>query len=68
MAAKEILLGPGNLHAIVNKAMASASSFLLPDNRTRRPYLPTRPTSCNVFAAGWRPTVPTSCGVDRDII
>ncbi len=40
MAAKEMLLGPGNLHAIVNKAMAAASSFLLPDNRTRRPYLP----------------------------
>ncbi len=38
--AKRILAGPGNLHGIINKAMAAASPFLVGLNRTRRPYLP----------------------------
>jgi dihydrodipicolinate synthase/N-acetylneuraminate lyase len=38
--AKAVLEGSGNLHAIVNKAMAAASPFLVEANRTRRPYLP----------------------------
>jgi dihydrodipicolinate synthase/N-acetylneuraminate lyase len=38
--AMEPLLGPGNLHGIVGKALTAASSFLVPANRTRRPYLP----------------------------
>ncbi|MDB5057499.1 MAG: dihydrodipicolinate synthetase [Chloroflexi bacterium] len=33
------LRGSGNLHGIVGKALSSASPFLLPNNRTRRPYL-----------------------------
>ena len=32
-------LGP-TLHGIVGKALSSASPFLVPHNRTRRPYLP----------------------------
>jgi dihydrodipicolinate synthase/N-acetylneuraminate lyase len=35
-----ILLGTGNLHGIVGKALTAASPFLVPANRTRRPYLP----------------------------
>jgi len=38
--AKEILRGAGNFHAVVNKAMAAASPFLVEKNHTRRPYLP----------------------------
>lgn len=38
--ATSILLGTGNLHGIVGKALTAASSFLVPANRTRRPYLP----------------------------
>jgi len=37
---KEVLTDSGNLHGIVNKAMAAASPFLAPHTRTRRPYLP----------------------------
>ena len=29
-----------NLHGIVGKALTAASPFLVPANRTRRPYLP----------------------------
>jgi 4-hydroxy-tetrahydrodipicolinate synthase len=35
-----VLRGPGNLHGIVGKALSSISPFLVPHNRTRRPYLP----------------------------
>ena len=38
--AKQVLKGEGNLHGIVNKAMAAASPFLAGTQRTRRPYLP----------------------------
>jgi dihydrodipicolinate synthase/N-acetylneuraminate lyase len=31
--------GEGNLHAIVGKAVTASSSFLVPANNTRRPYL-----------------------------
>lgn len=34
------LLEGGNLHGIVGKAITAASDFLIPSNRTRRPYLP----------------------------
>jgi 4-hydroxy-tetrahydrodipicolinate synthase len=34
------LVGDGNFHAIVGKAITAASPFLIPANRTRRPYLP----------------------------
>lgn len=39
IAACEILRGSGNVHGIVGKALSAASSFLVPHNRTRRPYL-----------------------------
>ena len=35
----EPLRGSGNLHGIVGKAFSAASPFLVPQNRTRRPYL-----------------------------
>jgi 4-hydroxy-tetrahydrodipicolinate synthase len=35
-----VLQGPGNLHAIVGKAVSASSPFLVPHARTRRPYLP----------------------------
>jgi dihydrodipicolinate synthase/N-acetylneuraminate lyase len=38
--AKEVLRGTGNLHGIINKAMADASPFLVSAPTTRRPYLP----------------------------
>jgi dihydrodipicolinate synthase/N-acetylneuraminate lyase len=38
--ATSVLLGAGNLHGIVGKAVTAASPFLVPANRTRRPYLP----------------------------
>jgi len=38
--ATDLLRGEGNLHAIMGKAVTAASSFLVPANRTRRPYLP----------------------------
>jgi 4-hydroxy-tetrahydrodipicolinate synthase len=34
------LHGEGNLHGIIGKALTAASDFLVPANRTRRPYLP----------------------------
>src|SRR4051812_6983023 len=34
------LQGTGNLHAIVGKAVTASSDFLIPSNRTRKPYLP----------------------------
>jgi 4-hydroxy-tetrahydrodipicolinate synthase len=40
ITASKILHGTGNFHAIVGKAISAASSFLVPANRTRRPYLP----------------------------
>jgi hypothetical protein len=40
MGAKRILEGGGNLHGIVGKATAAASTFLVEANRTRPPYLP----------------------------
>ena len=38
--AKRMLEDGGNHHAVIAKAMAEASPFLLTSNRTRRPYLP----------------------------
>jgi 4-hydroxy-tetrahydrodipicolinate synthase len=38
--AKRILEGTGNLHGIIGKATAAASTFLVEANRTRPPYLP----------------------------
>lgn len=38
--AKQALKGEGNLHGVVNKAMAAASPFLAGTQRTRKPYLP----------------------------
>jgi len=38
--ATDLLKGDGNLHAIMGKAVSAASSFLVPANRTRKPYLP----------------------------
>ncbi|MBA3274524.1 MAG: dihydrodipicolinate synthase family protein [Chloroflexia bacterium] len=35
-----LLNQPGNLHAVVTKAVAASSPFLLPNYRTRRPYVP----------------------------
>jgi 4-hydroxy-tetrahydrodipicolinate synthase len=37
--AADMLLADGNLHGIVGKAITAASSFLVPSNVTRRPYL-----------------------------
>jgi 4-hydroxy-tetrahydrodipicolinate synthase len=36
---KEMLVDAGNLHGIVGKALTATSSFLVSNNRTRRPYL-----------------------------
>jgi dihydrodipicolinate synthase/N-acetylneuraminate lyase len=47
--AKAILEGSGNLHAIVNKAMAAASPFLVETNRTRHPYLSVSSESVEQF-------------------
>jgi 4-hydroxy-tetrahydrodipicolinate synthase len=38
--AMKLLQGSGNLHGIVGKATAAASSFLIESPQTRRPYLP----------------------------
>jgi dihydrodipicolinate synthase/N-acetylneuraminate lyase len=40
MRATAVLHGDGNLHGIVGKGLTAASDFLVPANRTRRPYLP----------------------------
>lgn len=40
MRASEILHEGGNLHGILGKAITASSPFLVPANRTRRPYLP----------------------------
>jgi len=40
MRAKDLLRGAGNFHAVVNKALAAASPFLVESNHTRKPYLP----------------------------
>jgi dihydrodipicolinate synthase/N-acetylneuraminate lyase len=40
MAASEIFHEGGNLHGILGKAITACSPFLIPSNRTRRPYLP----------------------------
>jgi hypothetical protein len=45
----ECLRGSGNLHAIVGKAVTAASSFLVPANRTRRPYLPVPDETVRTF-------------------
>jgi 4-hydroxy-tetrahydrodipicolinate synthase len=47
--ATEPLVGNGNLHGIVGKAVTAASSFLLPANRTRPPYLPISDEKVKVF-------------------
>src|SRR5262249_6087927 len=47
--AAECLRGSGNLHAIVGKAVTAASSFLVPANRTRRPYLPVPDETVRAF-------------------
>jgi 4-hydroxy-tetrahydrodipicolinate synthase len=39
MRATSVLHEDGNLHGIVGKALTAASDFLVPSNRTRRPYL-----------------------------
>jgi 4-hydroxy-tetrahydrodipicolinate synthase len=39
MRAAAVLHEDGNLHGIVGKALTAASDFLVPSNRTRRPYL-----------------------------
>jgi dihydrodipicolinate synthase/N-acetylneuraminate lyase len=39
-AAAQELRDDGYLHGILNKARAAASDFLVPNNRTRAPYLP----------------------------
>lgn len=38
-----------NLHGIVGKALSAASPFLMPHNRTRRPYLPIPDTTVQQF-------------------
>lgn len=40
MKASEIFHEGGNLHGIIGKAITASSPFLVPANRTRRPYLP----------------------------
>lgn len=40
IAASEIFREGGNLHGILGKAITASSPFLVPSNRTRRPYLP----------------------------
>ncbi|MFM7175770.1 MAG: dihydrodipicolinate synthase family protein [Caldilinea sp.] len=47
--AKSILEESGNYHAIVNKAMSAASSFLVESNHTRRPYLPVPDKTVRLF-------------------
>lgn len=49
MRASEVLHEEGNLHAVIGKAIASCSPFLVPNNRTRRPYLPAREESIRRF-------------------
>jgi dihydrodipicolinate synthase/N-acetylneuraminate lyase len=39
MKAMDIFHASGNLHGIVGKAVTASSPFLVPANRTRRPYL-----------------------------
>jgi dihydrodipicolinate synthase/N-acetylneuraminate lyase len=39
MRATAVLHEDGNLHGIIGKALTAASDFLVPSNRTRRPYL-----------------------------
>lgn len=51
MRASEILHQSGNLHGIIGKAIAASSDFLLPSNRTRRPYLPVPPEVVAGFRA-----------------
>lgn len=43
------LLGSGNLHGIVGKALTAASPFLVGNRFTRRPYLPVDQASIDVF-------------------
>jgi 4-hydroxy-tetrahydrodipicolinate synthase len=45
----DLLRGPGNLHGIVGKALSSTSPFLVPHNRTRRPYLPVPKATVDEF-------------------
>ena len=47
--AMAILMEGGNYHAIVGKALASTSTFLVGDNHTRRPYLPIAQTRIYAF-------------------
>ena len=39
------LHGDGNLHGIIGKALTACSDFLIPSNRTRKPYLPVPETT-----------------------
>jgi 4-hydroxy-tetrahydrodipicolinate synthase len=47
--ASKILHGSGNLHAVIGKAVTAASDFLVPANRTRRPYLPVPDETVRLF-------------------
>lgn len=47
--ATDLLKGEGNLHAIMGKAVTAASSFLVPANRTRKPYLPVPEATVDAF-------------------
>ena len=47
--AMSILMDGGNFHAIVGKALASTSAFLVGDNHTRKPYLPIAPEKIAAF-------------------
>ncbi len=49
ITATSILQGNGNLHGIVGKAVTAASKFLVPANRTRKPYLPIPDTTIREF-------------------
>ena len=47
--AMSLLEGSGNLHGIVGKALTAASAFLVPANRTRKPYLAVPDETVAVF-------------------
>jgi len=47
--AMAILMEGGNYHAIVGKALASTSAFLVGDTHTRKPYLPIAPEKIAAF-------------------
>jgi 4-hydroxy-tetrahydrodipicolinate synthase len=49
ITAMSMLMGTGNLHGIVGKALTATSRFLVPANRTRRPYLPVPEETVRAF-------------------